>query len=189
MPVLAPPRSLRHPHHGETATFLQTAAESGGERTILHLSLCPAGGESLARRAAYDKQVEVLAGTLTVYVDGVPCHVDAGEVAVIPAGASHRLANDSLSDVDLLLDIVPGHAGFERALVASYGLAAEGLVSRRGIPMNPYFLATLLEWSETSLEGAAESAVRTLAARARERGLDRALAERYGVALSGPWAA
>jgi len=100
-------------------------------------------------------------------------------VAVIPAGAAHRLANDTLEPVDLLIDIVPGHAGFERALLASYGLAADGLVSRRGIPLNPYHLATLLDWSETRLDGAAESAVGELAARARETGLDLALAERY----------
>ena len=71
MAVLAPPRSLRHPHHGETATFLQAAHESDGARTILHLTLDPAGGEPLTRRAAYPKHVEVLEGALTLHTDGV----------------------------------------------------------------------------------------------------------------------
>jgi hypothetical protein len=98
---------------------------------------------------------------------------------VIDAGALHRLTNDELEPISLLVDIVPGHAGFERALMASYGLAADGLVSRRGIPMNPHHLATLLDWSETRLGGAPGDAVARLSARARETGLDVALAERY----------
>lgn len=179
MAVLAPPRSLRHPHHGETATFLQAAHESDGARTILHLTLDPAGGEPLLRRAAYPKHVEVLEGALTLHVDGVARRLEGGETAVIDAGAAHRLANDELEPVALLVDIVPGHAGFERAVMASYGLAADGLVSRRGIPMNPYHLATLLDWSETRLGGAAGDAVARLARRACDQGLDVALAERY----------
>jgi mannose-6-phosphate isomerase-like protein (cupin superfamily) len=179
MPVLAPPRSLRHPHHGETATILQAAHESDGVRTIVHVALDAAGGSPLFRRAAYEKRLEVLEGALTLRLGDVPRRLGPGDTAVVPAGVPHRLANDELEPLALLVDVEPGHAGYERALMASAGLAADGLVSRRGIALNPYHLATLLDWSETRLVGAADSAVRRLAARARETGLDLALAERY----------
>ena len=57
--VAAPPRSLRHPQHGETATFLQASHESDGLRTILHLVLGPAGGECVPRSAAYAKSFDL----------------------------------------------------------------------------------------------------------------------------------
>jgi quercetin dioxygenase-like cupin family protein len=178
VPVLAPPRSLRHPHHGETATILQAAHESDGVRTIVHVAIEPAGGAPLFRRTAYAKRVEVLEGMLMLRLGDARRRLGPGDTAVVPAGVPHRLANDELEPVALLVDVEPGHTGFERALMATAGLAADGLVSRRGIPLNPYHLATLLEWSETRLAGSAESAVQQLAARARETGLDLALAER-----------
>lgn len=177
--VAAPLRSLRHPQHGETATFLQASHESDGVRTILHLVLDAAGGEPAPRSAAYAKRIEVLEGTLTLHMADAQRRLAPGETAVIPAGIAHRLGNDDVDPVAVLVDVNPGHTGFERALMASYGLAADGLVSRRGIPLNPYHLAILLDWSETRLPGAPEGAVRMLAARARESGLDLALAERY----------
>jgi mannose-6-phosphate isomerase-like protein (cupin superfamily) len=177
--LAAPPRSLRHPSHGETATFLQASHESDGVRTILHLGIEPAGGEPLSRRAGYAKRVEVLEGTLTLHLADATRRLAPGEKAVVPAGIAHRLANDALEPLAVLVDVNPGHTGFERALMASYGLAADGLVSRRGVPLNPYFLATILEWSETRIPDASQDAVRRLALRARERGLDVALAERY----------
>ena len=179
MPVLVAPRSLRHHLHGETATFLQAAHESDGVRTILHVALDAAAGAPLFRRAAYEKRYEVLAGTLTLHRPEGALRLGPGDTETVGAGESHRVANDELEPVAALIDVEPGHVGFERALMASYGLAADGLVSRRGIPLNPYHLATLLDWSETRLDGAAESAVGELAARARETGLDLALAERY----------
>ena len=165
--------------HGETATFLQASHESDGVRTILHLMIDAAGGEPVPRSAGYNKRVEVLEGTLTLHLADAQRLLGPGETALVPAGIPHRLANDDIDPLALLVDVEPGHTGFERALMASYGLAADGLVSRRGIPLNPYHLATLLEWSATRLPGAPESAVKQLAARARQTGVDLALAERY----------
>jgi hypothetical protein len=102
-----------------------------------------------------------------------------GETAVVPADVLHRLANDTLEPVTYLVDLHPGHAGFERAVMAWSGLAADGLVSRRGIPLNPYHLATLLDWAETRVPGVPEPGARMLARRARAKGLDAVLAERY----------
>ncbi len=76
----------------------------------------------------------------------------------------------------------PGRAGFEKALKAGYGLAADGLTAPSGAPKNPYHLAVLLGWSEIRMPGVftlAEPLLRLLAGRARRKGIDAELEARY----------
>jgi quercetin dioxygenase-like cupin family protein len=179
MPVASPTRTFRHPQQNDTATFLETAAESGGARTLLQVELGPAGSNAAHRHTTYAEHFEVVEGTLTVHLGDAERRLGPGETAAVPAGVLHRFANDTCEAVTFRVELHPGHLGFERALMAGYGLAADGLVSRRGIPLNPYHLAILLEWSEMAIPGAAQPAVRMLARRARRKGIDARLAARY----------
>jgi hypothetical protein len=76
----------------------------------------------------------------------------------------------------------PGSAGFEKALKAGYGLAADGLTRADGTPKNLYYLAVLLDWSDIRLPGiftVSEPLFRFLTKRARRKGVDRELEARY----------
>ncbi len=94
----------------------------------------------------------------------------------------HRFRNPTGSPARFLVELRPGHAGFERAIKAGYGLAADGLTGPTGIPKNIYHLAVLLGWSEMSVPGIftlAEPLFRLLAVRARRKGIDADLEARY----------
>jgi hypothetical protein len=82
----------------------------------------------------------------------------------------------------LLVELRPGHSGFEKALKVAYGLAAEGLAAANGAPKNPYDLALAFEWGEGRLPGVfavLEPVFRLLAKRARLKGINRELEEKY----------
>jgi len=180
----APVRSLRQPALGAAYTVLESATRGAGERTLLAVDLCAAGGTSPQRYLARDARYEAVAGRLTLWVEGVAHVLEPGESLVVPAGAARRLANDTLGGVRLRLDLTPGHEGFERALRAWCALAADGLVARDGSPLSPYHLAVLLDWSQTrpaALSADAETPLALLLRAAHARGVDAALAERYAL--------
>jgi len=177
----AAPRTLHNPVQKDTATFLETSDETGGARTLIEVAVATGGGNTPHRHRTYAERFEVLEGSLTVRVEDSVSRLGPGETAIAPAGSVHRFANETDALVAFRVELRPGHRGFERALQAGYGLAADGLVRKDGVPKNPYYTAVLLEWSE-SLPGALrllEPALRMLARRARSKGIDRFLAERY----------
>lgn len=176
-PVCAPPRSLYDPGLGETVTFVETAADSGGRRSLVELDLAARADDPPHRHDAYEERVEVLHGTITVEVDGVPRVMGPGETVVVPAGSEHRVSNRGAGPAAVRLELRPGHPGFERALQVSYGLAAD----RR--PRTLSHAALLAAWEGRRPAGRrARTALLGVAARwARRRGLDRELTARYCV--------
>jgi len=105
-----------------------------------------------------------------------------GEKAVAGKNVLHRFRNPAGTPTRCLVELRPGHAGFEKALKAGYGLAADGLTGSNGAPKNPYHLAVLLEWSEIRMPGiftVAEPLFRLLAKRARRKGIDARLENLY----------
>src|SRR4051794_32349821 len=79
-------RSFYNPLQKGTAIFLETAEESGGERTHLETDLAPGGGNTPHRHLTYAEHFEVLEGTLTVTVDGSISYLSQGDTAVAPIG-------------------------------------------------------------------------------------------------------
>lgn len=166
----------------DAATFLETAAESGGERTLLEVELEAGGGNGLHRHRSYDEHFEVIEGELTVHLDGGVHTLGPGETATAPLGSLHCFSNASDERALFRVELRPGHRGFERALQVGYGLATDGRTNRTGVPRNPLAFALLLEWSDVEPSGAARGIVPVaskLAEMARRRGLDRELIARY----------
>ena len=105
-----------------------------------------------------------------------------GQKAVAERNTLHRFRNPTGEPTTFLVELRPGHAGFEKALKAGYGLARDGRTLSDGTPKNPYHLAVLLEWSELRVPGiltVAEPLFRLLAKRARRKGIDKELEARY----------
>lgn len=177
-------RRIYNPLQKDAVTFLETSAESDGERTLLELELAPGGGNSLHRHITYTERFDVLEGTLTVEVSGTVQRLAGGEQAAAPAGAMHRFANETGERVVFRVEVVPGHPGFESALQISYGLARDGLVRPDGMPKSIVHAALLIELSESrvgGLMGLLTPLLKPVAWLARRRGIDRQLIERYRV--------
>lgn len=171
-----------HPLQRDTATLLESSEESGGKRTLLEIGLQVGGGNALHRHLTYAERLEVLEGRLAVTVDGDVRRLEVGESATAPAGSLHCFTNETQEPVTFLVELAPGHAGFERALQIGYGLAADGQTNNKSVPKNLAHAALLFDISEISIPGAMAAigpVLRVLARRARRKGVDRELIERY----------
>ena len=175
-------RRIYNPVQKDTATFLQTSEESGSERTLIEIEAAPGGGVTPHYHKTYDEHFEVLRGALEVRVGASTRILHPGEKAVAPTDTLHRWHNATAEPTTFLVELRPGHSGFEKALTVAYGLAADGLANANGLPKNLYHTALLFEWGEGRLPGAfalLEPVFRLLAKRARRKGIDRELEARY----------
>jgi quercetin dioxygenase-like cupin family protein len=171
-----------HPIQKDYVTFLTTTAESSGGLTLVEVELAPGGGNGLHYHESYAEHFEVLRGTLSVQV-GKQIHVlGPGDRAVARPGELHRFFNASQEDVVFLVELRPGHRGFEHGLQIVYGMAAAGELSKQGMPKSIYQLALILDLTETYLAGPLRllrPIARLLAGRARRKGIEQELIARY----------
>ncbi len=175
-------RRYYHPIQKDYATILKTSEETGGDHTLVEIELASGGGNTPHYHKTYDEHFEVLEGGLEVLVGGETCVLGPGQKAVAPRDVLHCFRNPTDGTTRFLVELRPGHSGFEKAIKAGYGLAEDRLVTAKGIPKNLYHLAALLEWSDMRLPGlftAAEPLFRFLAKRACRKGIDRELEARY----------
>ncbi len=177
-------RRYYHPIQKDYATFLKTSEETGGERTLIEVEVAPGGGNDTHYHLTYDEHFEVLEGALEVLVGKETVTLRPGQKAVAPRNTLHRFRNTTEEPARFLVELRPGHSGFEKAIKVAYGLASDSLASASGIPRNLYYTAVLLEWSDMRLPGiykVAEPLFRLLARRARRKGIDRELETRYSL--------
>jgi mannose-6-phosphate isomerase-like protein (cupin superfamily) len=182
-----PTASKRHqriynPAQRDAATFLETSEETGGERTLAELEVAPGGKVTPHYHLAYSERFTVLEGRLIVEIDGVRHELGVGDQAVAAPGSLHAWSNPGQERSVAHVELRPGSPGFENGLRVVYGLAADGLVLKNGVPRNPLHTALMLEMGEVRLPGAYAALGRILgllAHLARWRGIDRELERRY----------
>lgn len=176
-------RSIENPIIKDKVTFLETAAETGGRYTAMLLELAPKGYNELHTHKSFDEIFTVREGRLGLQL-GSDCFIlEVGESVRVKAGDEHRFYNPSDTEravAHVLLDTAS--RGMEISLQVAYGLARDGKTTFKGIPRNPYHLALLLHWSDTSLP----RFIRMLAPlfswlkdRATRRGIDQELMLQY----------
>jgi mannose-6-phosphate isomerase-like protein (cupin superfamily) len=151
-------------------------------KALIELEVAPGGGNDPHYHKTYNEHFEVLEGTLEVLVGEETLTLGHGQRAIAKKNALHRFRNTTEERAKFLVELQPGHAGFEKALKIAYGLAHDGRVFGEGTPRNLYHLALLLEWSEVRLPGVftiTEPLFRLLAKGAWRKGIDRKLEEAY----------
>jgi mannose-6-phosphate isomerase-like protein (cupin superfamily) len=145
------PETIHNPVQKDSVTFLETAGES--DRTLLEVDLAPGGGNRLHRHLTYTERFEVLEGTLTVQIGRQKLRLAPGETATAPVKSRHAFSNETGEPVRFLVELTPGHAGFEQALRIGYGLAADGETTRDGIPKRLPDMAVLAQMSDIRVCG------------------------------------
>ncbi len=127
-------RRIYNPVQKDAATFVQTAAESGGLRTVLDLEVAPGGGNMLHYHKTFDEHFTVLTGEFGVQIGTQQFTLRPGESATVPTMTLHRWYNTSTEPAMVRAELKPGSVGFERTLQICYGLAQDGLANRQGLP-------------------------------------------------------
>jgi quercetin dioxygenase-like cupin family protein len=134
---------LEHPVTGERVIWRRVAAETQGELLQGDLFARPGGRPAAAHvHPNQEERFEVLAGTLTLRVDGEEGLLSPGDVAVIPAGKSHVWWNAGEDEVHVLGEFRPA-LRTEVFFETFFGLATDGKTNGKGLP-NPVHLAVLM---------------------------------------------
>ena len=88
--------TLTDPTTGQTITFQQTAADTGGALLELESTYVPSRGRPpLHSHPGQDEHFEVVEGTLLVRMGGRRRTLTAGEVLDVPAGTRHAMHGDA----------------------------------------------------------------------------------------------
>ncbi|MGE7777531.1 cupin domain-containing protein [Chitinophaga sp. NPDC101104] len=148
---MALPRTIYNPIIGDKVTFLETAAETGGERVTVEVELAPGGKNGLHYHTTYFEHFEVVEGELGLQVGKEILYLRRGGTADVALYVRHLFFNPSNKQpVTFRVTISPAR-GFEDTLRIAYGLAADGKVNKKGIPLKFGHLAVLLDIGETYL--------------------------------------
>ena len=170
---------IYHPIQRDYVTFLRTAEETDGELLLIEVELAPHGGNALHRHLAFTETFEAVEGELHMHLGGRDLVLRPGERVAVPPGTVHRVYSRSDRPIRFRVEHRPP-LQWEQVLRMGYGLAADGKVNSKGVPKSLLQAALLFTMSDTYLAGVPIALQRAifgpLAALARRRGVDRALA-------------
>ena len=105
-----------------------------------------------------------------------------GEAATAEPNVNHLFRNRSGKPCRFRVELKPASRGFEQSLQIGYGLARDGQCKPNGFPKDKLALAWLFDISESNLPGwmsLFEFILRAQAKKARKKGIDQQLMEKY----------
>jgi mannose-6-phosphate isomerase-like protein (cupin superfamily) len=133
-------QTLSNPISGETITFRECAADTGGEYLAFDMTLSVDGHVPGAHvHPAQEERFEIVSGTMKFRMNGEKIVAGPGETVVVPAGARHKFANGGDEDVQVRVTVTPAMK-MEDLLENTIELAVEGNTNRKGMP-KPVHLA------------------------------------------------
>ncbi len=175
-------RKIYNPIQKDQVIFLKTAAETGGACTLVEVELADGGGVGLHYHKTFSEQFECLAGEVQVQLGKEIQVLRPGEKVMAAAGINHLFRNRSGKPCTFRVELKPASRGFEESLQIGYGLAGDGQCKPNGFPKNKQVLAWLFDISESNLPGwmsLFEFILRKQAKKARQKGLDKLMRDRY----------
>lgn len=175
-------RKIYNPIQKDSVTFLQTAADTNGEYTLVEVELADGGGVGLHYHKTYSEKFDCLEGEVQVQLDKVIHSLKTGQSATAAPLINHLFRNRSGKPCKFKVEIRPASRGFEQSLQIAYGLANDGLCKSNGFPKDSLALAWLFSISESNLPGwrsIFEFILRRQAKKAIQKGTGRQLVEKY----------
>ncbi len=175
-------RKIYNPIQKDHVMFLKTHADTNGECTLVEVELADGGGVGLHYHKTYSEKFDCLEGEVQVQLGKTMQTLTPGESATAEPNINHLFRNRSGKSCKFLVELRPASRGFEQSLQIGYGLAADGMCKPNGFPKDKLALAWLFEISESNLPGwmsVFEFILRRQAKKAREKGIDKKLLEKY----------
>lgn len=175
-------RRIYNPVQKDYVTFLKTSDETNGEYTLVEVELAPKGGVGIHYHKTYSEKFDCLEGELKVQAGKTIHSLTSGQSVTALPNINHRFFNASDVVAKFKVELRPASKGFEQSLQIGYGLARDGEVRPNGFPKNNLVLAWLFDISESNLPGwmsIFEFILRRQAKKARAKGLDKMLIEKY----------
>ena len=133
---------IENPVPGERLTFVEAAADTGGEYVLVEAELRPDAAVAAAHVHPFQTEsFEVLEGRVEFTYRREKIVAEPGDTVIVEPGRRHRFANAGEGVARFRCEVRPA-LGFERFVQTMYGLAADGKTSRKGLP-NPLRLAVI----------------------------------------------
>ena len=127
---------------GESIRFVETAADSDGERVVIDVLVEPNGFVARAHQHPYQTEVfEVVEGELMFKVGGETITATAGASVTVEPGTAHQFWNASETAVRFRCEVTPA-LQFETLIETMFALANDGKTNKKGLP-NPLRLAVI----------------------------------------------
>ncbi len=135
--------TIRDQNTGETVTFLETAAATGGNRAVMRIDLAPGTVVGLHAHPI-EETFELIDGDVGLEVDGRQVDLNAGPITV-PGGHIHGLRNGSSRPAAVRVTGTPG-AEAEFGLRVKFQLSRDGYipVPGGGPPKRPLLGAVVI---------------------------------------------
>jgi quercetin dioxygenase-like cupin family protein len=133
---------LENPVTGERLRFLQTAADTDGERVVVECTVRPDGFVAAAHVHPFQtERFTIERGTIGFRLGRKTITATAGDEVVVEPGTAHKFWNAGDEDAVFVTEVSPA-LEFESLIETMYTLASDGLTNRRGMP-NPLRLAVI----------------------------------------------
>lgn len=175
-------RKIYNPIQKDQVTFLKTHADTDGKCTLVQVDLADGGGVGLHYHKTYSEKFDCLEGEVQVQLGKTIHKLKPGQSATAEPNVNHLFRNRSGKSCKFMVELKPASRGFEQSLQIGYGLANNGLTKSNGFPKDRLTLAWLFDISESNLPGwmsIFEFILRAQAKKARKKGLDKQLIEKY----------
>lgn len=175
-------RKIYNPIQKDQVVFLKTHADTNGECTLVEVELADGGGVGLHYHKTYSEKFDCVEGEVQVQLGKKVHTLTPGQSATAAPNIHHLFRNRSGKPCKFLVELKPASRGFEQSLQIGYGLAGDGLCKPNGFPKDKLALAWLFDISESNLPGwmsVFEFILRRQAKKAREKGVDKRLIEKY----------
>lgn len=176
-------RTVVNPIIKDTATFLQTAEETGGKLTEIEVTLMPKGGNALHYHKTYSETFTALEGDLGIKLaKGKSVILKPGDRYTVKPMELHGFFNPTEMEIKFNVKLNPGHTGFETSIRILYGLAGDGLTNKSTIPKSIKHTAIIACMSDMNAPGALSllfPLLRYYARKAKENGEEQRLIDKY----------
>ena len=128
-------RTIHNPVLRDSVTFLRTSAETSGECTEVEAVVMPGGGNPPHFHKHYEETFTMEEGELVLDLPhGVRTILKAGDVYTVRPGEAHSFLNTTDRQARVRMLTQPGNPGFEDSIRILYGLASDGVYSKRRTP-------------------------------------------------------
>src|SRR5262245_1228127 len=119
-------RKIVNPIIKDTATFMKTAAESGGKVSEIEITVMPGGGNVLHYHKTYSETFTAIEGKLRLKIGKNATKIlNPGEVHTVEPMGLHSFFNPTDKEIKFKVEIKPGHEGFENSSRILYGMASD----------------------------------------------------------------
>jgi quercetin dioxygenase-like cupin family protein len=176
-------RIIVNPLFRDEVKFVRTSAESGGEISEMEIILQAGGKNPMHYHRSYSETFAPLDGEVGVGLGRNETKIlKPGESHTVEPNTLHYWFNPSGREIKFRIEIKPGHEGFENSLRILYGMAADGLTDKKGIPRSIKDLALVANMSDMNIPGFFTlifPVLKLIAKRAIRSGYEQELINRY----------